>query len=460
MRPLSLAIAMVVLASACAVPVPTASERGRVPKPTGTVPTSTTATTSPTTTTTSPPVLTMTDQIEMTLADLDAFWSETLPGLYGIDYDSPKVLGGYDVDLDGPPVCGGEPLDEEVARGNALYCPADDSVAWDEAELFKMLFDDYGPFAVSLVLAHEWGHAIQFRGAVDQELPTILKELQADCYAGAWAGAAMAGNGTIDVGPSDLDTATAGFLLFRDPIGTTAATPGAHGSAFDRVGAFLEGVRTGVATCAAYPDDPPDVPLIVFKRAEEVASGGNLPAGDVIPTLSLTLDSYWTTTSELLGFAWDPFDAVDALVPGACPAEIRPGAAAAYCAPTDTLLLDDDGALQPLYENFGDFGPGFVLGLGWAEKALTLEGVDTSTATAGLRADCLVGNWAGAAVTGIPTGRTDANGVAESIALSPGDLDEAIQAILFLGDRQSGPADAFERVEAFRRGFFGEPADC
>ena len=82
---------------------------------------------------------------------------------------------------------------------------------------------------MSLVLAHEWGHAVQRRGSVDQTLPTVVRELQADCFAGAWAGDATGENGRIRVGPTELDTATAGYLLFRDPTGTSARASGAHG---------------------------------------------------------------------------------------------------------------------------------------------------------------------------------------------------------------------------------------
>lgn len=457
MRLAALVVALGLVASACAVPVPSASARGRVEKPTTTVQEPSPSTT---TTTTTPAVLAMDEQVSSTIADLEDFWGRTLPTAYFVDYEPVTVLGGYDVDRDGPPSCDGVQLEPSLARGNAFYCPPDDTVAWDEEELFGFLYDDYGPFAVSLVLAHEWGHAVQRRGSVDQTLPTVVRELQADCFAGAWAGDAMGENGTIRVGPTELDTATAGYLLFRDPTGTSARASGAHGNAFDRVGAFLDGVRNGAPACVGYAEEFPPVTQIAWRGVEDAANGGNLPAEDVFPTLSLTLDQYWGTVDEALGMEWDAFDAFDALTPGACPTAVDDEAAVAYCEATDTLLLDDVGTLQPLYDNFGDFGPAFVLGLGWAEKALRLAGADPTTATAGLRADCLVGNWAAAGAVGLPTGRTRSDGEPEVISLSPGDLDEAIQAILFLGQRQGGPADAFERVEAFRRGFFGDPADC
>ena len=50
----------------------------------------------------------------------------------------------------------------EVA-GNAFYCEQGDFVAWDEQGLFPKLRQQYGDFAPALVLAHEWGHAVQAR---------------------------------------------------------------------------------------------------------------------------------------------------------------------------------------------------------------------------------------------------------------------------------------------------------
>lgn len=475
-RYLALVAVLVLVASACSLPEPTAARRGgAADKP------PTTSTTvfdlEETTTSTAPEAepLTLDEQVTATIADLEVFWDAALPAAYGIAHESPNILGGYDVAVDGPPPCGDEVLEPSIAVGNAFYCPPDDTIAWDEAELFPSLYGDFGGFAVSLVLAHEWGHAIQARVGVDPTLPTIVRELQADCLAGAWAGQAMAGGvdpeggmpGLVPVGEEELDVATAGYLLFRDPTGTEAAQPGAHGNAFDRIGAFLEGVRGGVGDCTDYPVDFPPITQTGFRSVAEAQSGGNLPAEEVFPTLSATLESYWSDTGPTLGIAWDGFDDVVAYGdegPPACPTGYADPATVsggiAFCPDQDVLALDGSQVLDPLYDNFGDFGPAFVFGVAWAQKALLLAGFEPATVEGRLAADCLTGNWAGSAVTGLPTGDTLPDGEPQVISLSPGDLDEAIQAILFLGDVQVGEVDAFERVEAFRLGFFGEPQDC
>lgn len=431
--------------------------------------TTTTLPTASTTTSTLPAgPLSIDQQISVTIEDLERYWADELPETYGLAYTSPAAVGGYDLRLGDTPTCGDEVLEPSLAVGNAFYCPPDDTIFWDEQELIPTLYDGFGPFAVSLVLAHEWGHAIQNRAGVPDALPTVVSELQADCFAGAWTGRALAGGSPIEVGDEELDVATAGFLLFRDPTGTSPAAPGAHGNAFDRVGAFLEGVRSGAAACATYPDEFPDITQRPADPGD--LTGGNLPIDQVFPQLSATLDVYWSQNLPILGGEpWDAFDAVVAYESGeppACPGGYADPAGLeaglGYCPATDTLALDTQGVVAPLYENFGDFGPAFVFGIAWAQKAQLALGIDVGTDAARLRSDCLTGNWAGVAAAreGIRTGEVDANGEDERLFLSPGDLDEAIQAILFLGDRQMGEIDAFERVEAFRLGFFGTPEDC
>ena len=63
------------------------------------------------------------------------------------------------------------------------------------------------------ILAHEWGHAIQARSNFTAR--TVTRELQADCFAGAWSKHAQ-DDGVFDVTSADLDGALAGLLDVRD----------------------------------------------------------------------------------------------------------------------------------------------------------------------------------------------------------------------------------------------------
>ncbi len=55
------------------------------------------------------------------------------------------------------------------------------------AYLLPSLVDAFGPMSVVMVLAHEYGHAIQHKaGLVGDDDPGIVVEQQADCFAGAF----------------------------------------------------------------------------------------------------------------------------------------------------------------------------------------------------------------------------------------------------------------------------------
>ncbi len=63
-------------------------------------------------------------------------------------------------------------------------------MAWDSEDLLPELQSKFGDFVIPIVLAHEWGHAVQERSNFTAR--TVTKELQADCFAGGWAKHAQA----------------------------------------------------------------------------------------------------------------------------------------------------------------------------------------------------------------------------------------------------------------------------
>ena len=163
--------------------------------------------------------------------------------------------------------------DPSDIRGNAFYCPSRDIVAWDRKILLPRLQQRFGDFLVAMVLAHEWGHAIQKRTKLPSDR-TIVVETQADCYAGAFTAWALKGNAPhFEITRPDLDRALSGFLLFSDPLGSDASDRQAHGSGFDRVSAFQDGYEQGVPFCAKFDDNRTFTQTGFLSPTDEAAAG-------------------------------------------------------------------------------------------------------------------------------------------------------------------------------------------
>ena len=102
------------------------------------------------------PTLPVNQLVFAAIADIQQYWTEEFPKLYDGKKYAPVTGGFYAVN-------GGSP-DDQTPCGrvgyNAFYCPQEDLVAWDAGGLLPDLQKAFGDFAVQLVMAHEWGHAI------------------------------------------------------------------------------------------------------------------------------------------------------------------------------------------------------------------------------------------------------------------------------------------------------------
>jgi predicted metalloprotease len=156
-----------------------------------------------------------------------------------------------------------------------FYCPPDETIYVDTT-FYEQLRTDFGssggPLAEMYVLAHEWGHHIQnVQGTmetIDQQdtgpkSDSVRLELQADCYAGAWVGAASEiddGTGTTFLEPvtdeQRADALSAASAVGDDRIqaqsGTVNQESWTHGSSASRQKWFTAGYDGGPAACDTF----------------------------------------------------------------------------------------------------------------------------------------------------------------------------------------------------------------
>ncbi|HEY3669416.1 MAG TPA: neutral zinc metallopeptidase [Acidimicrobiia bacterium] len=381
--------------------------------------------------------------IDATLADIQNFWTQTMPDVYGQPYEAIPTDRVYPYsESNPPPNCddGGQtkaPYDE--VAGNAFYCGNGDFVAYDEQGLLPKLRDNFGEFAVGLVFAHELGHAVQARVGYEPSA-TVYMEQQADCFAGAWAQhVADSSDENVHLSKDDLDNALAGLLTLSDPSGIDGGQDGAHGNGFDRVSAFQDGYEGGAQACADYQNNPPDVTESGYSSYEDQASDGNLPLADLVPTITSSLDDYWTSQSSKL--------TAPTVTAGATATDGSDGGVL-----TDSVTYDpssntvhyDAATLQDVHDNIGDFGSGLLVATAWGSSVESQLGKTIGTDAARRGAECLAGAWA-------------AN---TSTTLSPGDLDEAVTVLVAAGHGNTDRGTAFDRVAAFRDGFKHGPSKC
>ena len=399
--------------------------------------------------------------VRLTVADLQDYWATELPEIYGLEYrriPAARIIPYTSTSK--VPRCGPGKVRYRDVQSNAFYCNAGKFVAYDDENLFPQLEENFGDFTIALTLAHEWGHVVQDQAGLSG--PTIALEQQADCFSGAWVRhVADGGTSRLSLREGNLDSGLAGFLTLRDPPGSDPTAEGAHGSAFDRVGAFQEGYDNGPQRCADFDQDPPALTDIPFTDAGDAERGGDLPYREVIPATADDLDAYWS------GLLPDyvsvqhirPFDPEKALP--VCDGQKLSRAQAvngiAYCGTTGTIAYDHR-LLPDVYERSGDFGVAVVIAAEWAVAMQQLEDVSGAPKNLELQQSCFTGSWAGDVVRG------GHNPDGDLLTLSAGDLDEAIQSFLIFRDTDKisagTGATAFENVDAFRTGFFQGEQSC
>ena len=409
--------------------------------------------------------------VEAAITDVQAFWQRTYEDVYGSPFE--PISGGfwaYGPDTEQPPCGSPRPRYTDIAE-NAFYCPSADLVAWDNVNLIPGLYEEFGGFTIGIVFAHELAHAIQARAGTRGA--TVLLEVQADCFAGAWARDVEEGNSDFfELTLDDLDKAIAGFLELRDGVGTAAEDPAAHGTGFDRIGSFVDGYEEGARYCAGYPDALADGDLVIvevpFTSEDDFQRGGNLPLSDLVPSLLEDLENFWSLVFQEQGLEWTPVAGVVPVDPEVdeveCGDDTYSGDvlvnASFYCVDSDTIYIDAV-TLIPTLNEIGDYAVATEIARQYAFAAQAREGNEETSVQTNLHADCLAGVYASSGFLG---NRQDQG---QSLYLSPGDLDEAVIAFLLNSDATEEVEDgnvsvgtAFQRFGAYRDGFLSGTAAC
>ena len=185
------------------------------------------------------------------LGSTEAVWSSIF-GQQGQRYPAPRLVlfSGHVASA-----CG-----SASAAVGPFYCPADNQVYLDTSffQAMRAQLGGGGDFAEAYVIAHEVGHHIQTLTGVAQQVndlrlrggsiegddgPLVRQELQADCYAGVWAG-----KNRNAIEPGDFEEG----MQAASSIGDDKLTGGrvssenfTHGTSAQRVSWFKRGLQSG-----------------------------------------------------------------------------------------------------------------------------------------------------------------------------------------------------------------------
>jgi predicted metalloprotease len=405
------------------------------------------------------------------LLDLNTYWAEQFPGTFNQEF-TPLAGGYYSVDpADVDPAqypngqigCGEPP---EAVEDNAFYCdasssyPNGDAIQYDRSFLGELAFgsggsEGYGRFIPALVMAHEFGHAVQGRVGYPFQA-SIAIETQADCFAGTWTKWVADGNAPHNtIRPGELDDVLRGYLLLRDPVGTGLDSGEAHGSYFDRVSAFQQGFDDGPTACRdAFGQDRPYTQG-EFQTDQELATNGNASYPDTQDLIGLTLPEFWTDAVNQVGGTTFEAPTIEPFSGNApdCDGD-EPDDDLVFCAADNTVGYDESDLTQPLYTDVGDYAVLTAVAIPYALAARDQLGLSTDDQDAVESAVCQVGAYTAAAL----------NGDVPDISISPGDADESVSFLLeYATDPDVLPdvdVTGFQLVDRFRSGVFEGLAAC
>ncbi|OBB95675.1 peptidase [Mycobacterium sp. 852002-30065_SCH5024008] len=350
---------------------------------------------------------------------------------------------------------------------NAFFTSRCNLIAWDRGVFMPVAQRYFGDMSVNGVLAHEFGHALQTMAKlVTRRDPTIVREQQADCFAGVylfWVADGKSPRFTLSTADG-LDHVLAGIITTRDPVmDSDTENDDEHGSALDRISAFQMGFIDGASACAAIDKKEISQRRGDLPNALRVDnSTGNPETGEV----QIDQDTL-STLMELLGKVFSPknppalsYQAAD------CP-DAKASPPASYCPATNTIVIDLPklaamGKVADENEQTLPQGDDTALSAVMSRYALAVQHereLAMQSPWTALRTACLTG------VVHRKMAEPIELSSQKQLLLTAGDLDEAVAGLLTNhlvasdADGTSVPA-GFTRIAAFRGGVTGNMDAC
>ncbi|MGY4712496.1 neutral zinc metallopeptidase [Mycolicibacterium sp. CBM1] len=397
------------------------------------------------------------------VSDLEAYWQGAYGDTFSGEFAPVEALVSWNSDDYDGTFC-----DESTAGLiNAAFCEDDNTIGWDRGVLLPALRSANGDMAITMVLAHEYGHAIQKMAKLNKKgTPTLVAEQQADCFSGAYMRWVAEGNSprfTLSTGDG-LNNLLAAMISFRDPLLSQddyLQSGDEHGSAFERISAFQFGFTDGPSSCATI-----DAKEIGQRRGDLPVELQSDQTGEW-PVSEESVRSIVEAMNILFPPKNPPQLSFDAAAAARCP-DARPSSPVSYCPATDTIAVDlpeleKMGASTEGQENVLVTGDNTAYSVLVSRYMLALQhergGLVLDNAEAGLRTACLTG----VATTKMSKEVTTPDG--NTVALTAGDIDEAVSGLLTNGlaasdvNGESVPA-GFSRIDAFRIGVLGDEERC
>jgi predicted metalloprotease len=399
----------------------------------------------------------------LSINDIEEYWqsvySQSLKGTFVpvgklVSYDSNNP--------NSPVVC----HSDTYKLVNAFFTSRCNLIAWDRGSFMPVAQRYFGDMSVNGVLAHEFGHALQqMAKLVTKQDPTIVREQQADCFAGVylfWVANGKSPRFTLSTADG-LDHVLAGIIITRDPVmDADTQNDDEHGSALDRISAFQMGFLNGASACAG------------INKQEIAQRRGDLPTTlQADPNrdpgtggVSIDQDTL-STLMEVLGKIFSPKSPPTlSYQPADCP-DAKPSAPASYCPATNTIVIDLP-ALAKMGKHADESertlpqGDDTALSVVMSRYALAVQherGLPMQSPWTALRTACLTGVVHRKMAEPIDTPDQ------KELVLTAGDLDEAVSGLLTNpivasdADGTSVPA-GFTRISAFRGGVGGNMDAC